>query len=356
MKRYKKILSVLLLVSIVLFSGCIAKPPEKPPINKVEDLKGKTIAVPAYGSVQDVLTRMVLKEHGLDPTKDVKLMEAGELGGVSQLPTLLKRGEIDAFVAWPPFNEIPIVEGYGRALLKPSEMIPNNPCCVIAARNDFVENNPELTKKILYIVKYASIFAQAYPEEAAKSIHNVVGFNTTIAEYSLDFAGWYCILPSEESINTTMKILGDMKELGYIRQDLTKERVYNLKYTKEIHPEPVHRPGLVEPQPDIYERVTGKAPEKPKKELDTVKIGYHPAMCLAGIYVAKDQKMFEKAGIKVDIVRYEAGPPMIPAFKNKEIDIGFLGGPPAISAIDRGINVSIIGQAHTEGSAIIVRK
>lgn len=230
------------------------------PLQKVEDLKGKMVAVPMYGSIQDVLLRMVLQDHGLEPLKDVKLMEAGEMGGVSQLPTLLKRGDIDAYVAWPPFNEIPLVEGYGRALLKPQEMIPYNPCCVIAARNDFVAKHPDLVKKILKITEEASIFAQAYPKEAAQSIYNVVGYDTQVAEYSLDFAGWYCALPSPEAVNTTMNILQRMKELGYIQQDLTEEKVFKLDMIREIHPEAVHRPGEVGSQPEIYERVMSEGP------------------------------------------------------------------------------------------------
>jgi NitT/TauT family transport system substrate-binding protein len=231
------------------------------PYTKVEDLKGKLIAVPVFGSIQDVLTRITLKLHGLEPLRDVKLMEAGELGGVGQLPTLLKKGDVDAYVAWPPFNEIPLVKGFGRALLKPEEMIPHNPCCVIAARNDFVRKNPGLFEKIMNITRDASIFSLAYPDEAARSINNVVGYDEDIAKYSLKFAGNYCALPSPEAVRTTMNILKDMKELGYIKSNLSQDQVFNLKYVTAIHPESSHRSGKVGPQPEIYKRVMGKAPE-----------------------------------------------------------------------------------------------
>jgi len=78
----------------------------------------------------------------------------------------------------------------------------------------------------------------------------------------------------------------------------------------------------------------------------TVKIGYQPALCQPSIYVAIDKKMFERAGIKTKNLIFTAGPPMISAFKNREIDVGFLGAPPAISAMDKGINVSIYGWSH----------
>jgi NitT/TauT family transport system substrate-binding protein len=228
------------------------------PYKRVEDLKGKLIAVPVFGSIQDVLTRITLKMHGLEPLKDVKLMEAGELGGVGQLPTLLKKGDVDAYVAWPPFNEIPLLKGFGRPLLKPEEMVPYNPCCVIAARNQFVKKNPELFERIMRITRDASIFSLAYPDETALSIRNVVGYDVDVAKLSLQFAGNYCVLPSPEAVKTTMNILKDMKELGYIKSDLSEDRVFNLKYVTSLHSEPPHRPGKVGPQPEVYNRVMGK--------------------------------------------------------------------------------------------------
>lgn len=218
-------------------------------LEKIEDLKGKTIAVPVYGSIQDVLLRIILKDHRMDPLADVELIEAGEFGGVSQLPALLRRGEIDAYVAWPPYNEIPLVEGYGKALLFPTEMVPDNPCCVIAARNSFVDENPELFKKVLRIVEDATVYALSNPEEAAKSVHNVVGFNETVALKSLEFSGKYCILPTNRTVEKTMEILQRMQELGYIERNLTKERVFNLKYVYEVHKEPVHIPDTTEARP-----------------------------------------------------------------------------------------------------------
>lgn len=234
---------------------------EGSPFEKVEDLKGKLIAVPVFGSIQDVLTRITLKMHGLDPVKDVRLMEAGELGGVGQLPTLLKKGDVDAYVAWPPFNEIPLVKGFGRPLLKPEEMVPYNPCCVIAARNEFVKKNPETFEKIMRITRDASIFSLAYPDEAAKSMKNVVGYDVEVAKYSLQFAGNYCVLPSPEAVKTTMDILKSMKALGYIKSDLSEEQVFHLEYVTPIHPELPHRPGKVGPQPEVYERVMGQKPQ-----------------------------------------------------------------------------------------------
>src|ERR1041385_2236482 len=44
-----------------------------------KDLKGRTIAVTRFGSLTDLLLRPMLKNWGLDPQKDVKLLQIGRL-------------------------------------------------------------------------------------------------------------------------------------------------------------------------------------------------------------------------------------------------------------------------------------
>jgi NitT/TauT family transport system substrate-binding protein len=48
-------------------------------ISGPNDLKGKTVAVTRFGSLTDLLLRPVLKNWGLEPQKDVKLLQIGRL-------------------------------------------------------------------------------------------------------------------------------------------------------------------------------------------------------------------------------------------------------------------------------------
>ena len=50
-----------------------------PSIAKPEDLRGKTLAVTRFGSLTDLLIRPVLKNWGLEPQKDVKLIQIGRM-------------------------------------------------------------------------------------------------------------------------------------------------------------------------------------------------------------------------------------------------------------------------------------
>ena len=46
-------------------------------INKPEDLKGKSVAISQFGDGSDFITRMALKSWGLEPMKDVSILQVG---------------------------------------------------------------------------------------------------------------------------------------------------------------------------------------------------------------------------------------------------------------------------------------
>jgi NitT/TauT family transport system substrate-binding protein len=54
-----------------------------PSISKPSDLKGKTIGVTRLGSLTDLLLRPALKEWGLDPQKDVKIVQIGRMPDIA---------------------------------------------------------------------------------------------------------------------------------------------------------------------------------------------------------------------------------------------------------------------------------
>lgn len=66
-------------------------------LEAVRSLKGKTVGITAAGSLTDWIARQIIKEAGLDPDKDVKLVTTG---GTSTLVPALKGGKIDAAIIW----------------------------------------------------------------------------------------------------------------------------------------------------------------------------------------------------------------------------------------------------------------
>lgn len=49
----------------------------RPEIREVKDLKGKTVGVTTFGSTSDYVLRLILEKYGLDPLKDVSIVQTG---------------------------------------------------------------------------------------------------------------------------------------------------------------------------------------------------------------------------------------------------------------------------------------
>lgn len=66
-----------------------------PSITKPEDLRGKTLAVTRFGSLTDLLIRPALKNWGLEPQKDVKLIQIGRMPDIA---TAINQRSVDGGV------------------------------------------------------------------------------------------------------------------------------------------------------------------------------------------------------------------------------------------------------------------
>jgi NitT/TauT family transport system substrate-binding protein len=71
----------------------------RPEFKTIRDLKGKTLAVSTYGATSDVAARMMMKQGGLDPEKELKIIP---LGGERSRYAALKEGIVDVAVLSPP--------------------------------------------------------------------------------------------------------------------------------------------------------------------------------------------------------------------------------------------------------------
>ena len=85
------------------FEGLVAQPG----IDDFEQLRGKRIGFP-FGSSVELTARMLLRQHGLDPNRDVRLVNL-EVGDV---PAVFRAGNVEAALIWEPgFSQLKAVEG-----------------------------------------------------------------------------------------------------------------------------------------------------------------------------------------------------------------------------------------------------
>jgi len=92
------------------------------------------------------------------------------------------------------------------------------------------------------------------------------------------------------------------------------------------------------------------------RQLRELRIGYLPTIYHTS-HVLKGGRWVEKRmGIAVDWRLYATGPAMTRAFSDKDIDIGYLGLPPAMIAMDRSVPIICVGGGHVEGTVMLATR
>ncbi|MHA2087064.1 MAG: ABC transporter substrate-binding protein [Promethearchaeota archaeon] len=118
-------------------------------INTTLDLINKKIGVPSLNNMQDFILQIALTEVGLSINNVTRVVLS-----VGNMETALQGNQIDAFVAWEPFNAKATSIG-GKYLNKSSEIWSNHPCCVIAASSDFLNTKSDKAQNIVRVHKRA---------------------------------------------------------------------------------------------------------------------------------------------------------------------------------------------------------
>ena len=107
------------------------------PITKIEDLKGKTVAVNAFGGATDMAARVMMVQHGLTPDKDVRIIE----GSFGAMPAMVRAGKIDVGSFPAPIWVNAEKAGDIRPLFRQADALGVQQFLLYAAKTDFIKAN-----------------------------------------------------------------------------------------------------------------------------------------------------------------------------------------------------------------------
>jgi ABC-type nitrate/sulfonate/bicarbonate transport system substrate-binding protein len=161
------------------------------PIKTVADLKGKTVGISVIGGGTHGPFALMLRRAGLDPDKDIKLVEVP-----------LARSE---------------AKGGTRKLFALSEAVPNIVHILEACRKDFVEKNPELVSMYVKDITRAMKMAVAERAETMQVVSEVMKAPIPVLDTYLlkpnDFAREPGAAPNFAGIQAMFDVYTDNKML-----------------------------------------------------------------------------------------------------------------------------------------------
>lgn len=137
-------------------------------VKSVEDLRGKNVGISRVGSASDVAARVLIKGLGLEPVKDVPIMQ---VGGPSERAAAFRTGKIVGFPS-PP-GTIHLAKGMPHRILISTADFQKRfdfPYICSTTTRSYLTNNRETMKKLTMALIEATHFLKTRKEETKKYI------------------------------------------------------------------------------------------------------------------------------------------------------------------------------------------
>jgi len=111
---------------------------------RMQDLRGKRVAVPNRYSNQRLLFFRALKQAGMT-LSDIEIVEMPP----PDMPAALYAKAVDAITSGEPFMAQTELDGYGRVLWLTKDVWPNFISCVLAVHEDMIKQNREAVQQLV---------------------------------------------------------------------------------------------------------------------------------------------------------------------------------------------------------------
>jgi NitT/TauT family transport system substrate-binding protein len=161
-------------------NGSVVTIKNGPELSKVEDLRGKTIAIPSRFSTHNILIQKYLSEHNI-AVSDVKFIDMAPPEMVNALST----GKIEAFIVAEPFGGQAELQKVGKVLVLSKDIWHDHICCVLNMQESVLAQYPESVEELVGSLAKAANFIDQNPNEAAKLSVKYLGQKPEVIEHVL---------------------------------------------------------------------------------------------------------------------------------------------------------------------------
>ncbi len=202
----------------------------------LQQFKGKKIGTPSRGSIHDVIIRKLIADAGLADSVIIEnfvwadfileAMEDKKVAGGCGTPPLAVLAE--------KYLDAPLV-------LPPDAIWPYNPSYGIVATMEMITEKPEVIQGFLRIHEEACNLMRENPATAASLAVKEIGIvNQEFLQQVFRVSPKYCASLPPEYIESTLAFIPVLIEMGYIKQSLNEDRVFETSLIQKVHPSPHH--------------------------------------------------------------------------------------------------------------------
>lgn len=163
-------------------------------INSVEELVGKSFAIPSRFSTHNILLYEMLKKHGIayDEVDVIELPPA-------EMPAALAEGRIAGYVVAEPFGAISVALENGKVLYQSEEIWKDSIDCGLVLRGKFIDDNKELADIFVNDYVAGGELAQGKDEHMHEVVRQYLTVDQNVLDISLDWISYDNLSIEQES-------------------------------------------------------------------------------------------------------------------------------------------------------------
>lgn len=156
-----------------------------PNVQKVEDLKGKSFAIPNKYSTHNILMYRMLQDAGIN-YQDVDVVELPP----AEMPAALAEGRIAGYVVAEPFGAISVSLEKGKVLFQSEDIWPNSIDCGLVLRNAFIEKHKDIANQFVKDYAAAGELMNANDDHAHEVVAKYIKVDKEVLDLSLNWISY----------------------------------------------------------------------------------------------------------------------------------------------------------------------
>jgi NitT/TauT family transport system substrate-binding protein len=142
-------------------------------VRSLDDLAGKTVGIPFWYSIHNLVLQLLLRKGGLKPVtrgepsaseRTVKLVVMAP----PDMPPALANGTIAGYIVADPFNAVAEVNQVGRVFRFTGDAWLNHACCVVIMHEEDTVKRPQWAQAVVNAIAKAQLFARENRKETAR--------------------------------------------------------------------------------------------------------------------------------------------------------------------------------------------
>jgi NitT/TauT family transport system substrate-binding protein len=193
-------------------------------------LRGKRLGLLTRGSCNDWLARKMWSQAGLDPERDLDIVEVE--GGYPQILAQLQARKFEAILTIEP----DLASGEAQGILRAWECacdpkyLPRYQWVVMVARPDFIEREPELVRTVLNVAARSSRYMTEHPDEWADFLVRSHGVSPEAARRAVERELPHAACDCKIDIEGLQRAIDLQRELGAFTKSVDPASITDLRF------------------------------------------------------------------------------------------------------------------------------